>query len=81
MKGIITDGDIRRLLEKTDDIKNLTAADIVISNPKTILNTALAVEALEKMTAYNINQLVVVDETDSYLGFIHLHDLIREGII
>jgi arabinose-5-phosphate isomerase len=79
--GIITDGDIRRLLEKTDDIKSLSAADISISNPKQILNTALAVEALEKMNASNINQLVVVDERNNYLGFIHLHDLIREGII
>jgi arabinose-5-phosphate isomerase len=81
IKGIITDGDIRRLLEKTDNIKDLTAGDIVISNPKIIFNTALAVEALEKMNAFNINQLVVVDENNSYLGFIHLHDLIREGII
>jgi arabinose-5-phosphate isomerase len=79
--GIITDGDIRRLLEKTDDIKNLSAADISISNPKQILNTALAVEALEKMNASGITQLVVIDEENNYLGFIHLHDLIREGII
>ncbi|MBV9961805.1 MAG: KpsF/GutQ family sugar-phosphate isomerase [Parafilimonas sp.] len=81
IQGIITDGDIRRLLEKTDNIKDLTAGDIGISDPKTIINTALAVEALEKMNAFNINQLVVVDETNCYLGFIHLHDLIREGII
>jgi len=81
IKGIITDGDIRRLLEKTDDIKNLTAADIIIADPKYILYNALAVEALEKMNAFNINQLLVVDEHNSYLGFIHLHDLIREGII
>jgi arabinose-5-phosphate isomerase len=79
--GIITDGDIRRLLEKTDDIKNIKAADFSVSNPKTILHTALAVEALEKMNAFNITQLAVVDENNSYLGFIHLHDLIREGII
>jgi arabinose-5-phosphate isomerase len=79
--GIITDGDIRRLLEKTDDIKGLSAADISISNPKQILNSALAVEALEKMNASSINQLVVVDKENNYLGFIHLHDLIREGII
>jgi arabinose-5-phosphate isomerase len=81
IEGIITDGDIRRLLEKTDDIKLLTAADIVISNPKTILNEAFAVDALEKMNAFNINQLVVVNNDGEYLGIIHLHDLIREGII
>jgi arabinose-5-phosphate isomerase len=81
IKGIITDGDIRRLLEKTDEIKNLKASDILISNPKTILNDALAVEALEKMNTLNINQLVVTNDNSEYLGFIHLHDLIREGII
>lgn len=81
ISGIITDGDIRRLLEKTDNIKNITAGDIVISNPKTISCTELAVHALEKMNSLNINQLVVTDENNSYLGFIHLHDLIREGII
>lgn len=79
--GIITDGDIRRLLEKTNDIKNLKAEDIATSNPKKIVNTALAVEALEKMNSLNITQLAVVSEEDLYLGFIHLHDLIREGII
>lgn len=79
--GIITDGDIRRLLEKTDDIKNINAADFYSSDPKKILNTALAAEALDKMNTFNITQLTVVDEHNSYLGFIHLHDLIREGII
>ena len=81
ISGIITDGDIRRLLEKTDDIKNTTAADIVVSNPKSILNTALAVEALEKMNTHEITQLAVIDDNNDYLGIIHLHDLIREGII
>lgn len=79
--GIITDGDIRRLFEKTDNVKHLKAAEISKANPKTILNTALAVEALDKMNSNSITQLIVVDENDSYLGFIHLHDLIREGII
>ncbi len=79
--GIITDGDIRRLLEKTDDIKDLNAADILTSNPKTILHTALAVEALDKMNTFSITNLIVVNEHDAYLGFIELHDLIREGII
>ncbi len=81
IKGIITDGDIRRSLEKTDDIKTLTALDVFISNPKTILNDAFAVDALEKMNSFNINQLIVTDSKQQYLGFIHLHDLIHEGII
>ena len=79
--GIITDGDIRRLFEKRDETKDLKASDILIPNPKTVLNDALAVEALEKMNELNINQLVVTDPENTYLGFIHLHDLIREGII
>jgi arabinose-5-phosphate isomerase len=79
--GIITDGDIRRLLEKENNIQDLKAEDILIQNPKTILHTALAVEALEKMNAFNISQLIVTDNSNKYLGFIHLHDLIREGII
>jgi len=81
LKGIISDGDIRRLLEKTDDIRNLSASDIYINNPKKILNVALAVDALDMMNKNKITQLIVVDDKDNYLGIIHLHDLIREGII
>ncbi len=81
LKGIISDGDIRRLLEKTDDIKSLRASDILIKNPKKISNTSLAVDALNMMNKNKITQLIVVDAVDSYLGIIHLHDLIREGII
>lgn len=81
INGIITDGDIRRLFEKTDDIKSLTANTILTANPKTILHTAYAVEALEKMNRHNISQLVVINEKNEYLGFLHLHDLTREGII
>ncbi len=81
IKGIITDGDIRRLFEKTDEIKTLKASNILRANPKTILNSAFAVNALEQMNAFNINQLIVTNSLQEYLGFIHLHDLIREGII
>jgi arabinose-5-phosphate isomerase len=80
IKGIITDGDIRRLFEKRDEIKDLNASDMLIRNPKTILSDELAVKALEKMDELNINQLVVTNSDGVYLGFIHLHDLIREGI-
>lgn len=79
--GIITDGDIRRLLEKTDELKYLQAKDIFINDPKTIEPDVLAVNALEVLKKFDINQLVVRDAENKYLGIIHLHDLIREGII
>lgn len=78
--GIITDGDLRRMLNKTDVLTNITAADIFTPKPKTIAPQALAVEALEVLKKYDISQLVVA-ENNQYLGIIHLHDLIREGII
>lgn len=81
IRGIITDGDIRRLLETTDEIKYLKARDVSKNEPKTIFSETLAVDALEKMKKFDINQLLVCDEKYSYLGIIHLHDLIREGII
>lgn len=78
--GIITDGDIRRMLQKNDLINELTASDIMAKTPKIIEDDALAVEALEKMRSNNINQLLVVSN-NNYSGIIHLQDLIREGII
>ena len=78
--GIITDGDLRRMLEKGTDLSNLTALDIMNSNPKTIQKNEMAVKALEIMRSNSISQIVVVDG-DEYLGMVHLHDLLREGII
>lgn len=78
--GIITDGDIRRMLEKADDISLLSAKDIMTKHPKLIQKEELAAEALELMRMNNINQLVVMQE-NRYEGIIHLQDLIREGII
>ena len=78
--GIITDGDLRRMLEKNISLNDVTAADIMTPAPKTISAEALAVDALDLMRKKSITQLVVVDK-DKYLGFIHLHDLIREGLI
>lgn len=78
--GIITDGDLRRMLEKADSFENLRAKDIMSSNPKTIAADILAVHALEEMRKYNISQLVVEDNS-KYAGIIHLHDLVKEGII
>ncbi|UNY97608.1 KpsF/GutQ family sugar-phosphate isomerase [Zhouia spongiae] len=78
--GIITDGDIRRMLNKHDKINGLKAADIMSGNPKTIEADAMAVDALELMESNGISQLVV-EENGKYAGVIHLHDLIKEGII
>ena len=78
--GIITDGDLRRMLEKTDTFENLRAKDIMSSHPKTIAADILAVHALEEMRKHNISQLVV-EHDDQYAGIIHLHDLVKEGII
>ena len=78
--GIITDGDIRRMLSKTTAIESLTAADIMSSNPKTIHVDAMAIDALERLEASNITQILVTDDTDNYVGVVHLHDLIKEGI-
>lgn len=78
--GIITDGDLRRMLERTDTFEKLQAKDIMSSNPKTIEADVLAVNALKEMKRHNISQLVV-QEKGKYAGIIHLHDLIKEGII
>ncbi|HUS01346.1 MAG TPA: KpsF/GutQ family sugar-phosphate isomerase [Chitinophagaceae bacterium] len=78
--GIITDGDLRRMLEKNVSLNNITAKDIMSSNPKTVSQNDLAVAALDLMRKNNISQLLVVDD-NKYEGIIHLHDLIREGII
>jgi len=78
--GIITDGDLRRMLEKADTFENLRAKDIMSSNPKTIAADILAVHAIEEMRKHNISQLVV-EENNKYAGIIHLHDLVKEGII
>lgn len=78
--GIITDGDIRRMLEKYDSFINLTVNDIMSNTPKTVQVDTLAVEALEKMRQHNINQLIATDGS-KYAGILHLQDLVREGII
>jgi arabinose-5-phosphate isomerase len=78
--GIITDGDIRRMMEKYDTIKELKARDIMGTSPHVIADDELAVNALEIMRANNITQLLVVKD-EQYSGIVHLHDLLREGII
>ena len=78
--GIITDGDLRRMLSKTTDINHFTAKDIMGKNPKTIQENAMAIEALEKLESNNITQILVVNAQEKYIGIVHLHDLIKEGI-
>lgn len=78
--GIITDGDLRRMLEKAASFESLTAKDIMTANPKMIEKGTLAVNALEQMRSANISQLIV-EEAGVYTGIIHLHDLVKEGII
>jgi arabinose-5-phosphate isomerase len=80
ISGVITDGDIRRMLQKDLDIKTTSAADIMTINPKAVNSTMLAAEALEIMEKNNITQLLVLDE-GTYKGIIHLHDIIKEGIL
>jgi len=78
--GIITDGDLRRMLEKNDTLEGITARDIMSSHPKTVAADILAVDALDILRKFDITQLVVTNEKQ-YLGVLHLHDLIREGLI
>ncbi|AWH85155.1 D-arabinose 5-phosphate isomerase [Flavobacterium album] len=78
--GIITDGDIRRMLNDRDNIAGVTAADIMTKSPKTIKSTDMAADALNTMENYAITQLVVADDGE-YKGILHLHDILKEGIV
>ena len=78
--GIITDGDIRRMLNKTETIAGLTAKEIMTVNPKTIQSTDLVSDALNILEDFSITQLVVVDRNE-YKGVLHLHDILKEGIV
>jgi len=78
--GIVTDGDLRRMLQRGGDSSHLRARDILSAQPKNIAPDALAVDALALMRQHSISQLVVLDE-GKYLGMVHLHDLVREGLV
>ena len=80
LAGIITDGDIRRMLLDNKEITGITAKAIMNSKPKTTHGDEMAVNALQIMKEHNISQLIVLDKK-KYVGMIHLHDLIREGIL
>ena len=78
--GIITDGDLRRMIQRNETIENLTAKDIMTASPKTIDRTEMAINAFNLMESHKITQLVVL-ENGKYIGMIHLHDILKEGIV
>lgn len=78
--GIVTDGDLRRMLTKVNDISDLVAKDIMTKDPKTISNDAMAVAAMQKMDTYGITQLLA-EKDGEYCGVVHIHNLTKEGII
>ena len=78
--GMITDGDIRRMLEQHNSIQDLTAANIFHKQPITISSYSLAIEAFDLMKVHDISQLIVADE-GQYKGMVHIHDLMKEGIL
>ncbi|MBD3749117.1 MAG: KpsF/GutQ family sugar-phosphate isomerase [Sphingobacteriales bacterium] len=80
LKGVITDGDLRRMMEKYSSFEHLKAVDIMNHHPKTIDYNEMAVNALQKMKQFNITQLIVIKD-NFYQGVVHLHDLLKEGII
>jgi arabinose-5-phosphate isomerase len=81
VQGIVTDGDLRRMLNGGTPLDGLTAADIMSPHPKTIAENEYAVAALHLMRTHSITQLIVTDPQGRYLGIVHLHDILREGII
>jgi len=78
--GIITDGNLRRMLQKNIELKNIVASDVMTTSPKTILPSSLVADALDVMRSNNITQLLVT-ENGIYLGVIHLHDILKEGVV
>lgn len=80
LAGIITDGDLRRLLQKTTDVSNVTAEQVMTKNPKTIRKGTLASVALQEMEQFSITQLIIVDDERKPFGVVHLHDLVRAGL-
>ena len=79
--GVVTDGDLRRTLESGRPLDSLRAGDLMSSGPRTIVLDALAVDALAQMRMHQITQLLAVDEDGGYQGVVHLHDLLREGVV
>ncbi|MCL4538962.1 MAG: KpsF/GutQ family sugar-phosphate isomerase [Bacteroidetes bacterium] len=80
LTGIVTDGDLRRLLQKDHEFSKITAEDMMTKNPKVIKPNALAVAAIEAMENFNITQLIVTDDSHRPIGMLHLHDLVKAGL-
>ncbi len=80
LAGIITDGDLRRILQKTPDVTNITAEMVMNAHPKVIPQGMLAAVALQEMEAHNITQLIVVDTAHRPVGMVHLHELVKAGL-
>lgn len=78
--GMITDGDLRRMLESEGNLGQLIAKDVMNSDPKTINANDMAIDALNQLENHGITQILVVDDKKKYMGIVHLHDLIKEGI-
>ncbi|KYG71167.1 arabinose-5-phosphate isomerase [Roseivirga ehrenbergii] len=81
LTGIFTDGDIRRMIEKDMSFEHRTVAEVMTKNPKTIVKGEFALRAMNQMREHSINHLVVLDDAESIVGFIHIQDLINEGIV
>jgi arabinose-5-phosphate isomerase len=79
--GIITDGDLRRMLQKTDLIHNIKAKDIMSRNPKIVNSEEFAINAFEIMRQNSITSLIVTDQNSRYIGIVHIHDLLKEGFV
>jgi arabinose-5-phosphate isomerase len=80
LEGLITDGDLRRLLHKTADVATVRASDAMTRNPKTVRQGTLAYVVLQEMESYNITQMIVVDAANVPVGVVHLHDLVKAGL-
>ena len=79
IKGIITDGDLRRMLQRDGDYRQNLAKDVMTHAPKLIRAELKAIEALDNMRRFNITQLLVTNDLGHYIGVVHIHDLLREG--
>jgi arabinose-5-phosphate isomerase len=80
LEGIITDGDLRRLLQKTTDVSTLSVASVMSQNPKTARQGSLAVVVLQEMESFKVTQIIVVDRRNVPVGVVHLHDLVNAGL-
>jgi arabinose-5-phosphate isomerase len=80
LEGIITDGDLRRLLQKTTDVSTLSVSSVMTRDPKTARGGSLAVVVLQEMEAFKVTQIIVVDDRNVPVGVVHLHDLVNAGL-